>query len=834
MIKQYGTDEDEMSEDSEDEVHIDMDVMLNDEPTDPESLLLTPVTSEQDHKRRSDGTTATNSSLAIAVGETRAVVCLRVVIALVLLGVALGVSLSVYLHTQQTETDNFHQQFQDNALKLIGSFRLNAERRVGAIDSLATMITSHMLDSPFDFWPLITMPHFERRASFTLDQAQVISLMLLPLVTQDTRDQWETYATYKQGWLQESLAYQEEEGLVEAALAAQDEEALETVGQIGDGIQNKGINPHIWRLNGLKAGEETGKGPYLPIWQHSPAIPVSDALNLNLLSHPAFAHQCYTVLRRQESLIGKALDFSDETNPMVAGRKAILNLYLNRWKGGGNAYEDGPVSDLYVPIFDRFDDQNKTLVALMVANVYWQVQFEDILAENVRGMVAVLENTCDQAFTYEINGQTARFLGAGDLSDPKYAYLEESTGFGAYLHTEGTVEEPHCAYNVRIYPSQQFEDDHRTRTPMIFAVSLAFVFVFTSLVFLTYDRCVERRQKVVLDTAEKTSAVVASLFPEQVQERLFQQQTKSNEFGGDGSMDVSSVFGRQRRRWNSNTVPGPTALVRRNSNNSLNTNGSLFHDMPIADLYQHTTIFFADIAGFTKWSATHEPTEVFKLLESLYAAFDEAAVRLDVFKVETIGDCYVAATGLPAPQLLHAVIMSRFAALCLLKCAHVCHHMVPILGKETSKLGLRVGMHSGSVTAGVLRGAKSRFQLFGDTVNTASRMESTGVVGRIQATQQTADLLIGAGKGDWVRPREDSVVAKGKGRLRTHWVEPKLDAVDKGRGTCTFPGCPCSGLNAKPFVKKLGSLPPLPPLLPMEKYTRQKSADSAAKRRDSF
>lgn len=94
------------------------------------------------------------------------------------------------------------------------------------------------------------------------------------------------------------------------------------------------------------------------------------------------------------------------------------------------------------------------------------------------------------------------------------------------------------------------------------------------------------------------------------------------------------------------------------------------------------------------------------------------------------------------------------------------------LGPETSTLDLRIGLHSGEVTAGVLRGEKSRFQLFGDTVNTASRMESNGKRGKIQVSETTASRLRQAGKEAWLTPREDLVEAKGKGKMQTYWVEP--------------------------------------------------------------
>lgn len=106
--------------------------------------------------------------------------------------------------------------------------------------------------------------------------------------------------------------------------------------------------------------------------------------------------------------------------------------------------------------------------------------------------------------------------------------------------------------------------------------------------------------------------------------------------------------------------------------------------------------------------------------------------------------------------------MARFARDCRNKMQELTKELESELGTDTGDLALRTGLHSGPTTAGVLRGDKSRFQLFGDTVNTAARHEAHSQPNRIQVSQQTADLLMVAGKGDWLRKRPDKIQAKGK------------------------------------------------------------------------
>lgn len=216
--------------------------------------------------------------------------------------------------------------------------------------------------------------------------------------------------------------------------------------------------------------------------------------------------------------------------------------------------------------------------------------------------------------------------------------------------------------------------------------------------------------------------------------------------------------------------------------------------------FPHTTVMFADIAGFTAWSSAREPAQVFTLLESVYRAFDKIAKQRKVYKVETVGDCYVAVCGLPDPRKDHAIIMARFARDCLFKMNEMTKKLESMLGPDTGDLALRIGLHSGPVTAGVLRGDNARFQLFGDTMNTAARVESSGKPNRIHCSEETAELLKQSGKGHWAQLREgefvagivhvyestillinrfslslDKVVAKGKGELTTYWLQLKGD-----------------------------------------------------------
>ncbi|XP_042623839.1 guanylate cyclase 2G-like isoform X3 [Cyprinus carpio] len=183
--------------------------------------------------------------------------------------------------------------------------------------------------------------------------------------------------------------------------------------------------------------------------------------------------------------------------------------------------------------------------------------------------------------------------------------------------------------------------------------------------------------------------------------------------------------------------------------------------------YDMVTIFFSDIVGFTTMCSISSALEVVTLLNDLYSLFDEIIKLYDVYKVETIGDAYMVASGLPICNgTRHAEEISTMALhfLSAIKRFKIRH-----LPKE--KLALRIGINSGPVVAGVVGNTMPRYCLFGDTVNTASRMESNSLPLRIHVSQSTADILLKTGNFE-LEERGD-IEIKGKGTQKTFWLISK-------------------------------------------------------------
>jgi class 3 adenylate cyclase len=543
-------------------------------------------------------------------------------------------------------------------------------------------------------WPEFTVPDFDEHVSHVLNLSPTEVFWTSHIVPTEKKGDWESYA----------------------------------VGQ-----STSFVSPKIYKTADGIYSPVTGPGPYLPIWQQSPAA--TSLVNFDEMSKPDLVSFMETVNALDGALISPVSD---------------LDFILDAF-GLEEHAEEEPHSAFIQPVYDSFDE-NRQIVAYLQSIISWEEAFSVVIPQSEEGDIhVVLRNSCGQEFTWEVGGEHAEFLGPGDLHQVQYESYKITADLTKYSDPAAAEEAGACQYFFDAYPTSSLRESYRSNKPQTYAAVVGVIFFLMALTFFMYDRFIQRRNEKVINAAARSNAIVAALFPSNVRDRLF---AEANEEGGT-----------KGNRW----LAPKSGLKDFLATPAVDDN-MIFQTKPIADLFPETTIMFADIVGFTAWSSVREPSQVFTLLETVYHAFDMIAKQRRIFKVETVGDCYVAVAGLPEPRKDHAVAMVKFAHECLRKISELTKRLEVELGPDTGDLTIRVGVHSGPVTAGVLRGERSRFQLFGDTMNTASRMESTGVKDKIQISQETADLLIASGKNHWVTPRADTVEAKGKGLMQTYFV----------------------------------------------------------------
>ena len=496
-------------------------------------------------------------------------------------------------------------------------------------------------------WPYFTFPDYYVHFEHALEESGADLIALSPIIQPNGKQQWERFVESNyQDWLSYSAITVDEDEFY----PNHPTNTTSDVGSTSSSFVPMPIHP-------IEDEDEVDVHEvhkvFTPIWQMLPAYP--SILNFDIST---------------DEDIDDLLEFMYQTNEPTISRMIDIPtlLFQDQQHDGATAMlDDSPRSLMLQPIFEGFTNVEQhggsdahgghdghalggnphakgSIVAYLTAVLPWNVFFSNILYEGAKGVILVLENTCGDIVTYEIEGPRAHYLGEGDLHDPQYdgQGLEFHSDFEPFSwHTdEDDNSDVNCHYYMYMYPSQELVDEYNTTKPIIYTIAMMSVFVITGLTFLLYDFLVQKRQTVVMETAVRSNAIVSSLFPAEVRDRLFQskkhKKKKQREL--------------ERARKQNKLLPTFTEAPKFRLNNFLNDDEAAvmkeIESKPIADLFLHTTVMFGDISGFTAWSSTREPTQVFTLLETVYRAFDHIAKRRNVFKVETIGDCYVAVVGL--------------------------------------------------------------------------------------------------------------------------------------------------------------------------------------------
>ncbi|KAG7373590.1 adenylate/guanylate cyclase [Nitzschia inconspicua] len=595
----------------------------------------------------------------LALQETKNVKVWRRNVLLMILIMGALVTTLTYIFLRDEENEDFDTAF---ASTLEDSIEFHISGVLEATAGLSRVLTSEA-DKKNETWPFVTLSSFEVYVGNTRAQASSELIVVAPIVTKENIESWNEYSREHQGWIDESFAV------------------------YGGRTDPNPIPSTIYRFGRFKGRtvlvSEDGEDGYpaAPFWQMSRPPFDTSIVNFNSLSTEPYQEAYDFMMSTRHFVFGQAganelIDYTisqEDHDALHIGAAADTNN-----NGNGTALPElgyannHPHTPLIYPVFQE------------LGNVESQV-------------VAMSSIFCRQAFTYRIQGNDAKYMGVGDLHDLSYdENLKYEIDIAAIVDnarvnlTATSTTDSLNRYWLNVYPSSELESEYTTNLPMIFALVSGCGFLLMALTFLLYDYMVIRKNKKILDTAARSNAILSSLFPKEVKERLMDEKNGNDRTVKSSPFGVDSSFQRKNEDYD---------------------DGEILTVKPIADLFPNTTVLFADIVGFTAWSSTREPSSVFVLLETLFRAFDKIAVKRNVFKVETIGDCYVAVTGLPEPRADHAQAMARFAQSCLFKMQMLTKKLEEVLGPDTSTLSMRFGLHSGPVTAGVLRGEKARFQI---------------------------------------------------------------------------------------------------------------------------
>ena len=446
----------------------------------------------------------------LARKEGKAVRNWRIAVFAVLVSTAALVSTSCFLYMKNDQDDDFKQEFKSLANKLLESYYHTVERKLEALDALSVAYSSYAHDTGAT-WPNVTLPDIEVRGAGVRVLSETAVINFYPLVTDETREGWEAYQIANRDYFDEAFAsgvYQRENQDALFNNTSNEQRQLQQV-ELRDEIENLNLT------DGSNFVAPPGSGPYLPVWQISPVVPIKSLLNFNILTHPAAGESYRNVIDSGKAILNEAQNLNQE-NLGDTGVYFRLLLSLSQYRYDIDEFLGDPTSSLAYPVFDTFIHETRKVVGVLGTNVYWKLNFERILPQTAKGVMCVIENTQGQKFTYRVDGSDAVYAGNGDLHDRKYDAMGEHGKISTYMasrtspvissYTSVPLDLDYLDYTLHVYPSSDTESQYKNNYPVIAFIVVACVFLFTSLVFIFYDCYVGRRQRIVMNRAIASSA----------------------------------------------------------------------------------------------------------------------------------------------------------------------------------------------------------------------------------------------------------------------------------------------------------------------------------------
>ena len=404
---------------------------------------------------------------------------------------------------------------------------------VSVYASLAHALTGYAIGLSFA-WPNVTIPDFGEQLSSVRTQINADSISFCPLVTEARRLDWQAYAEANQGWMKTSLEL---------------EHSNETLPSIRATIEPVSSNPDT---------------VYAPIWQVSPVTTEYGSINRDSLKMIGSPYE--SLVANPEPTFSK---FFYNGPSEATGAQGYLSNEDN-WPRG---FLSGPV--FAKPLAAGEDISSLSLVGIVNAEIPWHTFLRNLLPEETApGLDLVLRQSCGDIDTiaYRLDGGKVNFTGITYKADPAFVQLRQTTTLVPFPSLNG------CEITLETYASSEFKDFFQSNEPDIYLGGIIGIFFVAAIAFLIYDYAVEARQKIVMAKVARSNAIVNSLFPTQVRDRLMAGENKDDD-RLSGTTLAKKATDRAFR-------PSPVDESRRASIN-------LGNSKPIADLYPHSTVMFA-------------------------------------------------------------------------------------------------------------------------------------------------------------------------------------------------------------------------------------------------
>jgi hypothetical protein len=434
----------------------------------------------------------------------------------------------------------------------------NTHNIVKEFQALALLTTSFLMAErdkhPEQGKGFVTIPAVEKHFGRARRSSGALLIAYLPEVVPSEVDAWNQYSNEKQNWIQESHSNVTVTDSILPSIWA--DEGADRLRALTEEEFSCGALRHRMlmteEMRAQRVPVDPDAGPFSPVWTFSPPPRADDVsiINLDLRFNPVFRRAMDYV---STSKLPTFLDICDHAS----------------WFDN-HGHVDVVQAVIVFPVFDGYDHATSDVVGHLVTIIPWEVLYKDVSPDGAPPAIVVLENTCNQVFTFEIHGRQLNFVGEEDLHDKGYAHMtiksshahvdvHSSYSWDGYKQRiaddDGDVigdkheytlsdelKRKSCYYNISVYPTKEFQEEYVTTEPVWFACVILGVFFLTSLLFLVFDCFVRKRTDKVMSVALKQNAIVSSLFPTSVRAKIMAEADQNDRLSKLGKAGIKSFL----------------------------------------------------------------------------------------------------------------------------------------------------------------------------------------------------------------------------------------------------------------------------------------------------